>query len=350
MARIQLRQVRPHPREDAGQEETQRETQHQHRSVGDRQLRIADHEEGRAHRKQHEATPAPQAVGQPGAGQVAGEGPGNQHHQVAAGVEHGEIALHLEVGGQPGRHRIVGTLHAGRQQACQHRHAQHAGLEDQHEVIALPGAGQLGPGFLVHLGLGDIAADIQDKDRRQHAGPEQHAPCVLLLEHGIDRPECNRRQAPADGPAALHQSDRLAAVAGPDHLGDQQGTDRPFAAKAQALQHAGQEQLLGGLGEAAQERKETEPEHGQLQDPHATIFVGQDAGQPAADGRADERARRDVARLGLGHAPHQDEGGDHEGVDHVVEGIDPIADEGGKERLALRLVCFFKPHGCAHYG
>ncbi|SOZ38585.1 protein of unknown function (plasmid) [Cupriavidus neocaledonicus] len=236
-------------------------------------------------------------------------------------------------------------MHAGRQQAGQHRDAQHARLEDQHEVIALPGARQLGPGFLIHRGFADIAADIEDKDRRQHAGPEQHAPCVLLVERGIDCPEGNRRQAPADGPAALHQTHGLAAMACTDHLGDQYRTDRPFAAKPEPLQHAGHEQLLRRLGESAQEGKEAEPEHGQLQDPHAAVFVGQDAGQPAADGRADKRARGDVASLGLGHAPHQDEGGNHEGVDHVVECIDAIADEGGKERLALCPSCFFKPHG-----
>ncbi|MNT27764.1 hypothetical protein D3C72_1634070 [compost metagenome] len=137
-------------------------------------------------------------------------------------------------------------------------------------------------------------------------------------------------------------------MAGADHLGDQHRADRPFAAKAQALQHARDEQLLGRIGEPAQEGEEAEPEHGQLQDPHAAVLVGQDAGQPAADGRADQRAGRDIAGFGLGHAPHENERGDHEGVDHVVEGIDAIADEGGKERLALFSGSFFKPHGCAH--
>ena len=211
----------------------------------------------------------------------------------------------------------------------------------------------LPPPFGLFLGLSemenfrilDVATDIKDQECRQNAQPEEDTPGLFGRQPGIDRPEGNRCRAPTDRPATLNQTNGLAAMLGLDHFGDQNRADRPFAAEAEALHGACEEQLFKGVGEAGKKGEEGEPHHRPLQDTNATVFVGQDARCPAADGRGDQRTGGDIAGLYLAHRPDHHQGGNQKGVNHVIESVDAVAGKCGNQGLPFFFARFLYPHG-----
>jgi hypothetical protein len=132
---------------------------------------------------------------------------------------------------------------------------------------------------------------------------------------------------PAHGPGALHRSHRLAAMLGPDRLADQHRTRGPFAAEAEALKAAHDEELPEILGQARECREDGEPENGDLQQPDPADPIRQHAGDPAAECRDDQRAGCQQPSLGFVDIPNRDQRRNDEAVDLHVEGIEPPAAE-----------------------
>ena len=99
----------PSPRR-CREEEAEREAKQQHQRVGDGDLRVGDDQHAGTAGKQHETAAAANAVREVGAGEVSEEGPEDQHEEIAAGVQHRQLALGLEVGRQPGSDRVVRAL------------------------------------------------------------------------------------------------------------------------------------------------------------------------------------------------------------------------------------------------
>src|SRR3974390_985656 len=108
-------QERPHPREDAGSEEAEREAENQHHAVCDGELRVNDHRQQRAHGKQNEVGAASDPVGQVSAHQIANERTYDDHRQVAAGPQHRQFPLGAQERRQPGRDGVIPTLRSGRE-------------------------------------------------------------------------------------------------------------------------------------------------------------------------------------------------------------------------------------------
>jgi hypothetical protein len=140
----------------------------------------------------------------------------------------------------------------------------------------------LAPRVSEEFGLVDVPADPEDKDRRQQADREQHAPGDRLGQKGVERGVDERRGAPADGPAGLHDADSAPTIFVADHLAHQHGARRPFAAEAKPVQCPQDEELLEILGEGAQKGEDGVPQDRDLQHSHPAEPVGQGPGEPAA--------------------------------------------------------------------
>ena len=175
--------------------------------------------------------------------------------------------------------------------------------EDRPEGRALRRVLLPGEVALEHLGLGHVLADVQHQEGRQHADPEQAAPGPLRRQQREGQRVQDRRRAPAHRPAALHRAHGLAAMLGADDLAHQHRADGPLAAEAQALQRAQHEQLFEVLREADGHRADREPQDGVLQHAHAAVAVGQDAREPAAQRREQQRDGAQHAGLPLVDAP-----------------------------------------------
>ncbi len=231
------------------------------------------------------------------------------------------MPLHGEVGRQPGVHGVVGTQHSRAQQAREDGRAAQ-GLPENIQPVCRRGQR---PGARVERRFRHAPAYIDDQQRGGDAEPKEHAPRDLGRQHRIQTAIDQRRRRPADRPAALHEAGGLTAMARLDGLCDQHGADSPFAAEAQALQRAREEQRGIGVSEAAQRSERGEPGDGPLQNAHPAITVGEDAGGPPADGGGHQRPRDDVTRLRTAHMPYREQRRDDERVDHEVEAVEAIA-------------------------
>jgi hypothetical protein len=171
------------------------------------------------------------------------------------------------------------------------------------------------------------AAQPDHQQRRRETNPEHHAPRGGVRQHGIKQRVEQRRGTPADGPAALHEANRAAAIFVADHLAHQHRARRPFGAKAEALQGAQREQLLEVLGEAAEEGEHRVPQHGDLQHADPPVAIAQGAGEPAAEGRDHQRDRAEQARLAARDLPGRKQSRNDKAVDLDVERIERPAAE-----------------------
>ena len=133
----------------------------------------------------------------------------------------------------------------------------------------------------------------------------------------------------------MHGADGAAAIFGADGFADEDGADGPLAAEAEALQAADDEELIEGVGEAAEEGEEGEPEDGEAEDADASEAVGGEAGEPAADRGEQQRGGAEQAGLAFADVPEQHQRREHEAVDHDVDAIEHPAGEGGDEGGAL---------------
>lgn len=161
---------------------------------------------------------------------------------------------------------------------------------------------------------------------------QQAAPRQRLGQDGKRNAVENRRATPADRPAALYQPDRLAAMCGRDDLADQHGAHRPFAAEPEPLQRAKHEDLLEVLREADRERADREPQDRALQYLDPSVAIREDAGNPAAHRRENQRHGAQQAGLAAIEAPQVDQRSQHEAEHHEVERIGRSAGERRLER------------------
>ncbi len=194
------------------------------------------------------------------------------------------------------------------------------------------------PGLAVDRRFLDQPAYHQDEQCRQQAEHEQRAPGLLRRQQAEHQRVEDGGEAPADGPAGLHQADRLAAVAGLDHFADEYRAGGPFATEAEAHQGPRDQQLLVVLREAAEEGEEGEPEHRQLQGQHPADAVGEDPGDPAAGGGGEQGHGVDEAGFAGADPPQGDQGGDHEAQHLGVHAVQAVADLAAPEGPAFLLV------------
>ena len=108
---------------------------------------------------------------------------------------------------------------------------------------------RLALGRVPFVGLGDLAADPEHEQGRQHADQEDHAGALARQQE-----RRARGQQDADVDAALeHGGDPRPPAAGP-RLRQQRGPDRPLAADAEGRQESHDEQLPPRLHEKGQAR------------------------------------------------------------------------------------------------
>ena len=199
----------------------------------------------------------------------------------------------------------------------------------------------------VDFRLLDIAADPEHQNGRREADPEHGSPGDRFRHDGEEQGVKQRRRAPADGPACLHDPDRAAAVLIADHLSHQHRAGRPFAAEAKALQRAEGEQRVEVVGEAAEEGEERVPQDGDLQHPDAAIAIRQRAGEPTAERGYHQRHRGQYPGLGLGDVPQREQRRDHKAENHDIHRVERPAAEAGDHGAAFALIEIGKPsqHG-----
>ena len=122
-----------------------------------------------------------------------------------------------------------------------------------------------------------------------------------------------------------------------DHLAHQHCARGPFPAETKTHQRAGRQKLAVALRQPTEAGEESEPEDGDLERPYAADPIGDESGQPAAEGGSEERGRLQRSRLRLGEVPASDQRRDDEAVELEVHAIERPAAEAGAERRALAL-------------
>ena len=184
---------------------------------------------------------------------------------------------------------------------------------------------------------------VQNGEARQNADEEQYPPRRFgghKRKHGGEH-QCG--QAVPHGPAALHATDGPPSRARIDDLGHQHRACRPLPAESEPLETAEHDQLFVGVGEARQEREARKPENGQLQDFHAPVSIGKDAGEPSARRRKHERRRPKRACLRLAQRPQANERRHCDGIELHIHRIQRPAREARPERAALACRHFAEP-------
>ena len=136
-------------------------------------------------------------------------------------------------------------------------------------------------------------------------------------------------------PGALHRADRLAAIGAAHHFPHQHRACRPLASEAETLEAAHDQQLLEILGEAGQKGEEREPRDHDAQEARPADAIGEHAGDPSAESRDHQRARRQQPGLSLRDVPDRDQRGDGECVKLNIRRIERPAAEARPERPAF---------------
>ncbi len=245
-----------------------------------------------------------------------------------AGVQRAEMPFGLQIGRKPDRQRVGAALRAGHH---------HRDLERGHEIRRpqhREGLGEaVGAGVaarIEHLGLRHAAPDPEHQQRRRQSDPEHHAPGGRVGQHRIQQRVHQRRGAPADRPAALHETDGAAAIFVPDDFAHQHRAGRPLGAEAQTLQRAQYEQLIEILRKAAQEGEDRVPQDGDLQHPNPAVAVAQRTGEPATERGDHQRDGAEQSCFAARDVPGRQQRRNHEAVDLHVERIErPAAETAG---------------------
>jgi hypothetical protein len=144
-----------------------------------------------------------------------------------------------------------------------------------------------------------------------------------------------RTQRVAHRPRALHQSKRLAPVAGRPCFGDQGGARGPLSAHAEPQKHAAEHQLRSRLREAAQRRGDGIDQH--------TVDERADAAKPVGKPAEADTAECSGNQCGRHHSPTK-RGGEmhltlhlakHHRVQHHVHAVEHVAQKCSQERAPL---------------
>ena len=324
-------------------EEAEEEAEEQDGAVAEGQQHIGEVDAPAADGVDHEVAAAADGVGQVGADEIAAEGAGRADHDVAAGAGDAEVADGAEVGGEPEDDGVAAALDAEGEHGGEEGAADHVGGEDLEGCRAVAGGCFGFEGAGEEGGLGDVAANVDHEEGRQEADEEDGAPGDVGRQGGEDGSGDGGGGEPADGEGALDAADGLAAVLRADDLAHEDGAGGPFAAEAQALEGAEDQKLIVGLGEAAETGEDRVPDYGALEHADPAVAVGQGAGDPAADGGGDEGGGADDAALVGADVERQREGGDEEGKQLHIHGVERPAAEAAPEGAAFAGGEFFVP-------
>ena len=180
---------------------------------------------------------------------VAEKGTKDIDAQIAAGAEDRQVANRLEIRRQPGQRDVVASEAASGEERGEECPAAKRRAEDLDE----PQPSVLRRGCLHRredLRLLHVALNPPHQQRRNQPQHEEISPRDLGAGHAEDDREQQHGGAIADRPAALHAADRSAANALVDDLAHQHGAGGPFAAEAEALHAAREQQLVVRLREA----------------------------------------------------------------------------------------------------
>ena len=197
-------------------------------------MRIELHDDG-GHEEKSDIDPlAAQAVGEESVAEVAEEGAGLHEDGPCGGLYDAEAAASLHCGQrQVGRYPEEESPPCEESCSVDYGHdgevASVASAKDLRDGVEVGGLG-CGPAF----GLADAAANPDSKDRGQKAGEEDAAPAVMRHDDG----DYGCGEGVSDGPRALHEGERFAAMFIRPGFGYQRGTGGPFAAHAEAEKHA----------------------------------------------------------------------------------------------------------------
>src|SRR5271157_3141220 len=208
----QLSEESPYRAERPRREEAERESQHQHDGVADRQIGVRSHRQERADRKDYQRPLATKAVSQPRAEHVTDERAHDHNEQITAGVEHRQAARRLQKCGQPRCNGVITALDAGRQQGGEKGDPQHRRAKDLQEMAPLAEFDLAGACLAEDFRLGNVAPDVENQQRWKNADPEHRAPRSCGRQYGEEHGIADCRDAPPDGPSTLHGADGLAAV------------------------------------------------------------------------------------------------------------------------------------------
>ena len=155
---------------------------------------------------------------------------------------------------------------------------------------AMPGAASVACRLAASpfLGFGDLAADPEHEEGRQHADEEDHAGALARQQKSRAR-----GQQDADVDAALeHGGDPGPPAAGP-RLRQQRGADRPLAADAEGRQESYDEQLPPRLHEKGQAGEQRVGEDRQAERPAPADQVADATEETAAERPADQERSLD---------------------------------------------------------
>ena len=118
-------------------------------------------------------------------------------------------------------------------------------------------------------------------------------------------------------------------------FGDERGAGVPLAAHAETEEKTEEAEDCYASRKATGEREERIGEDAHTEQAAAAQAVGEEAEEKAAEGGADERESVQSACHGFGHAELAHQGGEHERVEHDIEGIEHPAEAGGDDGAAL---------------
>jgi hypothetical protein len=85
-----------------------------------------------------------------------------------------------------------------------------------------------------------------------------------------------------------------------------------------------------------------------LQNPCASIFIGEQSCKPSAQRRDQQRRRAKQARLSGADVPQRDQAGNDEAVDHDIKAVEAPAAKGGDQSALLGAIQIQKPRTFLH--
>ena len=228
---------------------------------------------------------------------------------------------------QPGGDGGVAALRSGSHQAAQERHLQQRRPEDLHQGWPVAAGGDVGFRVQINLRFFNVTAHVENQERGQESHHEQSAPGRLGRKHGKEKGVQQRRRAPSDRPAGLHDSQRFAAMLGADHFSQQHRARGPLASEAKTQQGARGEQLFVILGKPRQERENRKPQDRDLECENTAVAVREPPGEPSAQCRNQQGSRLQAAGLTARDSPGRNQRRDHKAEQLNVHRVQrPTAD------------------------
>src|SRR3954447_1648260 len=121
--------------------------------------------------------------------------------------------------------------------------------------------GLMAPRVGRNIRLFNVAAQIEDKQRRQGADHEHPSPRLFRREQRKQDRLRQNGETPANGPTRLNRSNGAPTILRTNDFAHQDGARRPFTAEAKAKNGARDQKLAEILRERADDGEEGEPQN-----------------------------------------------------------------------------------------